>query len=238
MRRLKRMVGISPALEWRCGKSWNTDLFKAMGAGEGATIARYQHGNAAWELACESQLHEFKLLCLNHLTTATSDEHELANFPPSFRQACNVKRRWLNDQASDAELQKSIESVTSDTIQIWPSNWCFGANAMFAAKTLVLTSLDDQRSTASAAQCAENLIFYMSLSSACIKMNCHETSESDQFENIEETTNDDGITVRGVACPHMDDAEMENVANNTIDSVALRWRQMLTEELIELLTPQ
>ena len=127
MRRLKRMVGISPALEWRCGKSWNTDLFKAMGAGEGATIARYQHGNAAWELACESQLHEFKLLCLNHLTTATSDEHELANFPPSFRQACNVKRRWLNDQASDAELQKSIESVTSDTIQIWPSNWCFGA---------------------------------------------------------------------------------------------------------------
>ena len=42
----------------------------------------------------------------------------------------------------------------------------------------------------------------------------------------------------GVACPHMDDAEMENVANNTIDSVALRWRQMLTEELIELLTPQ
>lgn len=207
-----------------------------MGADTGSTIERYQKGNAVWERECELQLHEFKCRCLNHLTAAVNGEHELTNFPPSFRQALDVNRKWIKGQASDLEVQKAIECVTSETIQLWPSNWCFGINAMFAAKSLVLASLDNQHSTASAAQCAENLIFYMSFSSACAKMNCHETSESDFFENTVKIT-DDGVAVRGAACPHLEDREIESVANSTIGSVALIWRNKLTEELVGLITP-
>ena len=204
-----------------------------MGAGTGSTIARYQKGNAVWERECELQLHEFKCRCLNHLTAAGNGEHELSKFPPSFIQALDVKRKWIKGQASDLEVQKAIDSVTSDTIQLWPSNWCFGINAMFAAKSLVLASMDKNQSTASAAQCAESLIFYMSLSSTCAKMNCHEANKSNPSENIE-----DGVAVRGVACPHMEDREVAELANSAIDSVALFWRNKLTEELEGLIMPQ
>ena len=237
LRRLKRIMGFSPTLEWRCGTSWSTDLFKAMGADSGSAIARYQKGNAVWERECELELHEFKYRCLNHLSEVSDGEHELTNFPPSFGQALEVKRKWIDGQASDHEVQKAIQSVTSGTGELWPSNWCFGINAMFAAKSLVLAALDHQRSTASAAKCAEHLIFYMSFSTACIKMKCHESNEMAPSEDMGEIT-DDGVVVRGVACPHMEDDEIERVANSAIDKAALSWRNKLTEELVGLITPK
>ena len=49
---------------------------------------------------------------------------------------------------------------------------------------------------------------------------------------------DDGIAARRVDCPHMENGDLERIANHAIDSTALNWRKKLNEELVELITPR
>ena len=108
---------------------------------------------------------------------------------------------------------------------------------MFCAKSVVLATLEDEPLAASAALCAENLILYMSFTAACTKMDCRQTNESEPSENMGEFS-DDGVAVRGVDCPHIENTKMERIANKSIDSTALNWRNKLSEDLVALITPQ
>jgi len=95
LRNLKRIIGLSPELEWRCGKSWNIDLFKAMATDTGSEIAQYRSGNLEWERKCDPELHEFKFRCLKHLIATRNGEFELTCFPTSFGFALEAKENWL-----------------------------------------------------------------------------------------------------------------------------------------------
>ena len=207
-----------------------------MATDTGSEIAQYRSGNLEWERKCDPELHEFKFRCLKHLIATRNGEFELTCFPTSFGLALEAKENWLKDGTNALEIQKATETVAHDTSNWWPSNWCFGINAMFCAKSLVLASLDNDPRSASAAQCAKHLILYMSFSAACTKLDCGEHIESTPSENMGEAF-DDGISVRGVDCPHIENGDLERIANHAMDSTALNWREKLNEELVELITP-
>lgn len=236
-RKLKRIIGLSPQLEWRCGKTWNVDLFKALANETGSEIAQYRSGSALWERKCDFELHQFKLRCLKHLIETSRGEDALTYVPPSFGHALEVKEKWISGETSGSELQDAANDVKRDTSGWWPSNWCFGINAMFCAKSVVLASLESEPPAATAARCAENLILHKSFTAACAKMNCRTITESSPAENMCEVSGD-RVVVRGVDCPHMENREIEELANDAIDSTASQWRYLLAEELAHLITPK
>jgi hypothetical protein len=236
-RKLKRIVGFSPKSEWRCGRRWNIDLFKAMANETGSEIAQYRSGRKLWQRQCDFELQEFKFRCLKHLIETSSDENALTFFPPSFAHALNVKEKWINDETSGSEIKDVANAVARDTIGWWPSNWCFGINAMCCAKSVVLASLEREPPAATAARCAENLILHKSFTAACTQMNCRKFNESLPADNMCEVS-DGRVVTRGVDCPHMENREIAALANNAIDSTALHWRNKLTEELTHLITPK
>jgi len=232
LRNLKRIIGLSPRLEWRCGTSWNIDLFKALANGTDSEIAKYKLGRVVWERDCAAELREFKYRCLEYLLNNAPDSNASFSFPPSFADALKAKRDWFNGAADKAVLMQVVETVMQDTENWWPSNWCFGINSMFCAKSVVTAALEENSLGPSTSQCAENLILYMGFTSACTTINCSETVQGEQTEEL-----DNGLVVRAVDCPHMEDDNLHEIAKKSIDATASKWRQQLVEELTGMITP-
>ena len=246
LHQLKKWAGLSPPVEWRCGKIRQRDLLQTVGRGSVSTLTLFHRGEPVWTRDVSLQLHEFTCHCLEYLlspppwplppvTPATAqapDAAESSHLPASISEALRVKRRWIRGQADTGDLQRAAAAVETDTRTWWPSSFCFGINALVSAGMCVGEAMNLERPGYSAAQCARCVAEYFAQIGACSLLKCDESGEESPGMNPDGQT--PGIAVRSVACPHLDEPRLQKQAGRSLNPVRNEWWAQLNHELSEI----
>jgi hypothetical protein len=162
-------------------------------------------------------------------------EQLVLKFPDSFAAALDCKRRWLAGLATASDIRTIAQKVAQDTQLCWPSNFCVQINAMRTASWCVLSSLNIESPWLSAHGCAQTAASFLGCRAACKTVDC-ERSPHDTTELVWEAARIGNQTfTRGVGCPQVGNAGVENQISKTIQSTSAEWWQRLNEELASAL---
>lgn len=236
-RSVGRVVGLAPTEEWRCGDSWNTDLFNALERGRNTRLMRYRAGRMEWERDARRQRHEFNCHCLELLLQVPPLPNLPSRFPASFARALEVKRAWVRGQCPESRLEQVVDEVANDIRHEFPSNWCFGINARIAGNQVARSALERRNLSLATFLCARNLAMFHGYRSACAAVGCTPDQNAPVLHPVRESPAKDPIEVRAMLCPHLENGELEQAAIQTFDAVVSDWNQRLSTDFVQRITP-
>jgi hypothetical protein len=153
--------------------------------------------------------------------------------PTVYRDALEVKRRWLSGAASAEDFREVAERVSGHVQTMWPSNFCLSVNAMRFAGWSVLSALDLESPGFAAHGCAQCTAWFMGARRACDAMNCSGVEADVQTLVWEAAQLGARFEGRGVGCPQVDDKRAEELASETMEKTVQKWWTGLGDKLAE-----